>query len=105
MLTATKQETLVVETDETRDRARALLDDLLREKEKTESDLANESRSDPMSVVTGRSSLDNAIEHTRRMIALLERAAEGLRSGLTESLTHEERALLSEIDNELGPSR
>jgi len=105
MLTITKQETLVVETDETRDRARALLDDLLREKEQAEISLAQASRSDPMSVVTGHSALDNAIERTRRMITLLETAGRALRQSMCESLTPEERRLLSEIDDELGPSR
>lgn len=104
MLTITKQETLVIETDETRGRAQALLTDLLREKQFAETNLTAESRRDPMSVVTGRSSLDNAIERTRRMIALLEHATAALRTGLTESLTTEEQTLLSEIDNELGPT-
>jgi hypothetical protein len=104
MLTATKQETLVIETDETRDRAQALLTELLREKELAETSLAEESRRDPMSVVTGRSSLDNAIERTRRMISLLEHANAALRGDVSQALTPEERTLLSEIDIELGPA-
>jgi len=104
MLTATKPESLVIETDEARERAKALLDDLLRVRAETESRLEESSRSDPMSVVTGRSSLDNAIERTERMLALLERASEALRSGWADSLTPEERELLSEIDEELGPT-
>jgi len=104
MLTMTPQQSLVIETDETRDRAQALLDELLKTKVESESDQGQAQRSDPMAVVTGRSSLDNAIERTRRMVALLDQASEALRSGLTESLTPEERALLSEIDNELGPA-
>jgi len=105
MLIATTQETLVIETDETRGRAKALLNELLLEKQKSESSHAEECRRDPMSVVTGRSSLDNAIDRTRRMITLLEHAATALQSGLSESLTPEERALLCEIDRELGPNR
>jgi hypothetical protein len=105
MLTIEKQETLVIETDETRDRARTLLVDLLRAKQESETSLTETRRSDPMSIVTGRSSLDNAIERTRRMIALLDRASVALRSGMTDSLSPEERDLLSEIDCELGPSR
>ena len=105
MLTITRQEALVLETDEARGRAQALLTDLQREKEITETVLAGESREDPMSVVTGRSSLDNAIERTKRMIALLERASAALQTGPAESLTPEERALLNEIDIELGPTR
>jgi hypothetical protein len=105
MLTATKQETLVIETDETRSRAQALLTDLLREKQLAEATLSEDRLCDPMSVVTGRSSLDNSIERTRRMISLLEHAAAALRGESTESLTPEEQALLSEIDIELGPSQ
>ncbi len=103
MLTANRQEQLVIESDETRGRAQALLDDLIKAKQDAETGLAQSQQSDPMSVVTGRSSLDNAIERTRRMLTLLERATDALRTGLHESLTPEERALLTEIDSELGP--
>lgn len=103
MLTATRQEQLVIESDETRSRARALLDDLLQAKQEEERTRSQSNKSDPMSVVTGRSSLDNAIERTQRMLTLLERATDALRTGLHESLTPEERALLTEIDRELGP--
>ena len=103
MLTAIRQEQLVIESDETRGRAQALLDDLLQAKQDAETNLSQTSRSDPMSVVTGRSSLDNAIERTKKMLTLLERATDALRTGLHESLTVEERALLTEIDSELGP--
>jgi len=104
MLTIPKQETLVIETDETKNRAQALLDDLLRVREETATSSIADRRADPMSVVTGRSSLDNAIDRTKAMITLLERASDALRTGLIDSLTPEERALLSEIDDELGPN-
>lgn len=104
MLTMPKQETLVIETDETKNRAQALLDDLLRVREESATGRTDDRHADPMAVVTGRSSLDNAIDRTKAMITLLERASEALRTGLTDSLTPEERALLSEIDDELGPN-
>lgn len=103
MLTIDTQETLVIETDETKDRAEALLAELLQTKAESESTAVDPSRIDPMSVVTGRSSIDNAIERTKRMITLLEHASQALRNGMSQRFTDEERQLLAEIDAELGP--
>ncbi|MCB9838057.1 MAG: hypothetical protein H6813_01860 [Phycisphaeraceae bacterium] len=105
MLTMKLQDSLVIETDETRERAQALLDELLRTRAEVESQREQSNRSDPMSIVTGRSSLDNAIERTRSMVHLLEQTSRALREGLTSSLTPAEREILEEIDAEVAAGR
>lgn len=64
-----------------RDRAEALLRHLLTAKADSERNLASSNEKDPLKAVTGRSSFDNAIVSTRKLIELLDRAcAEAARS-------------------------
>ncbi len=58
----------------TRQRAESVLRGLLSAKELTDRELSAQRRTDAMRLVTGRSSLDNAIVETKRMIELLEQA-------------------------------
>lgn len=66
------QDTLVRARHE-RDRAEALLRHLLTAKADSERNLASSNERDPMKSVTGRSSFDNAIASTRRLIEMLDR--------------------------------
>jgi len=65
----------VLETTATRDRAEALLEGLLRARSECETVRKHEGRPDLMTQVRGASSLDDAIEATKRMIAELDAAA------------------------------
>lgn len=57
-----------------RERAQSLLRQLQTAKADSERNLASSNEKDPMKSVTGRSSFDNAIASTRKMIDLLDRA-------------------------------
>jgi len=57
-----------------RERAEALLRHLVTAKADSERNLAGSNEKDPLKAVTGRSSFDNAIASTRKMIDLLDRA-------------------------------
>lgn len=73
MTTISRTESLVDKTREARANAEALLAGLLEAKSASEQRLAEIRRPDPLKQVTGRSSLDNAIDATRRMIETLDR--------------------------------
>jgi chaperonin cofactor prefoldin len=64
----------VLETTATRDQAEALLQGLERAKEECRAIREKDGRADLMAQVRGASSLDDAIESTKRMIAALDRA-------------------------------
>ncbi|MFG0276157.1 MAG: hypothetical protein ACF8QF_13985 [Phycisphaerales bacterium] len=66
----------VLETTATRDQAEALLEGLQRAKDECDAVRKREGRQDLMAQVRGCSSLDEAIDSTKRMIAALERAVQ-----------------------------
>lgn len=82
-----------IETVQRRDEARALLETLLAAKRCSEQNLAEIRRSDLVKQVTGKSSMDNAIESTRRLIASFDKVLEDLRG----TLGPEEIELLDEV--------
>lgn len=61
-----------------RKQAEAVLRDLLAAQSECEQQLTQENRRDPMKLVTGRSSLENAIATTRRMIEAFDRQIQEL---------------------------
>ena len=63
----------MLETTATRDRAETLLRTLLDYKLQSERNLAELRQPDAFKTVTGRSSLDNAIASTQRMVEALNR--------------------------------
>jgi Uncharacterized protein conserved in bacteria len=64
---------MLCETRESRAQAAALLEELLEARRLSEQNLASIKQPDLVKKVTGRSSLDNAIESTRRLIASYDR--------------------------------
>lgn len=70
---------VVLETNAARDRAEALLRGLMDAKEQSERQLATLKRPDAYKAVTGKSSIDNAIASTRRLIETLNRELDRLR--------------------------
>ena len=75
----------VLETTATRDQAEALLQGLERAKEECRAIREKDGRADLMAQVRGASSLDDAIESTKRMIAALDRAVKQGRERLRAS--------------------
>lgn len=75
----TSRQNLLIETHAARQQAEAMLKALLQAQTECESHLANEKRRDLMRTVTGKSSLETAIENTRRMIEALDRAVDEAR--------------------------
>jgi len=81
---------MVLETAEARDKAEALLRGLLRARASS----ARHLRAGQGTMLGGElnaegqrgSSIDHAIESTRRMVRALDRAAEGLRAGTSEGV-------------------
>jgi hypothetical protein len=67
------QNQVLLETTATRDRAEVLLRSLLDFKSQSERNLSELRQPDAFKNVTGRSSLDNAIASTQRMIEALNR--------------------------------
>ena len=94
-------EDLVVQTRLQRDEAEALLASLVSAKLQSEKNLAALGQSDILRSVTGRSSIDNAIESTRRMVASFDRVLIDLRSGLSD----EELELLGQAEQAARSSR
>lgn len=74
------------DTAEVRRKAEVLLQALLDAKAKTEAQLGDSRPSDPLQRVTGKTSLDNAIESTRRMIDTLDRHLAMLRQNPVPAL-------------------
>lgn len=83
-MTAEDLQRVVLETTATRDRAEALLEGLLRAKEETERERDRLNRVDQMKELTGKSSIDNAIASTRRMIDTLNRTIREARREIAE---------------------
>lgn len=80
----TERQRILVETTEARDKAQSLLAGLLDARTGSESRLTQLNQSDMLKRVTGASSMDNAIESTRRMIDTLNRALDQFRRELTD---------------------
>jgi len=70
----TQRRRVLLETNAARDKAEALLQNLMDAKRITERELSRFSREDPKRSVTGRSAIDDAIASTRRMIETLNRS-------------------------------
>lgn len=81
------------DTVQRREEARALLETLLAAKRSSERNLAEIRRPDLVKQVTGRSSMDNAIDSTKRLIDSFDRVLADLKS----SLTGEDLATLDEV--------
>lgn len=81
------------DTVQRRDEARALLETLMAAKRCSELNLAEIRRADLVKQVTGKSSMDNAIESTRRLIASFDKVLADLRG----TLGPEEIEILDEI--------
>lgn len=82
-----------IDTVQRRDEARALLETLLAAKRCSEKNLAEIRRADLVKQVTGKSSMDNAIESTRRLIASFDTVLADLRA----TLGAEELEILDEV--------
>lgn len=95
----TKRQQIVLETNALRDKAEALLKGLIDAKSVTERELARLNRNDPIRLVTGRSSIEDGIESTRRMIEQLNRSLAQARRDLDDA----DMALLDELDAEPAP--
>mgnify|MGYP001790860735 CR=1 FL=1 len=89
-----RAEDLVVQTRVQRDEAEALLTTLVAARSTSERRLSEAGRRDLLKKVTGRSSMDNAIDSTRRLVASFDRVLVELRSDLTD----DELALLGEAE-------
>jgi hypothetical protein len=81
------------DTVQRRDEARTLLNTLLEAKYVSERNLAQINRHDMIKRVTGKSSMDNAIASTKRLIDSFDRVLVELKA----SLSDEDLALLDEI--------
>lgn len=75
---------LLVETTQRRDDAARLLGTLLDAKRVSESNLAQLQQDDMLKRVTGKSSMDNAIASTRRLIDSFNRVIDDLRRNLSD---------------------
>lgn len=83
VLTSVKQHRVLVDMVERREEARALLEALMAAKRSSEQNLAELRRADLVKQVTGRSSMDNAIDSTRRLIDSFDRVLVELKGSLT----------------------
>lgn len=82
--TMTERQRILLETTIARDKAEALLKGLVDAKSRSEKYLAETNQLDAMKQVTGRSSMDNAIASTRRMIETLNRTLSQLKDQLSD---------------------
>ena len=80
----TAREQALNDTRRTREQAEQTLAELLRAHAECEAHLAADKRSDMLRKVTGKTSLEQAIEETRRMIDVLRRAEEEALKGSSE---------------------
>jgi hypothetical protein len=93
--TMTDRQMILLQTNAARDKAEALLRGLMQAKEEAERRLAEHDQRDPMAVVTGRSSLEQAIDATRKMIQTLNRRLAEARRDLHDA----DMAILDELDD------
>lgn len=75
----TAHDTITARTRAARERAENLLAILIEARDRSEERLADLRQADLLKAVTGRSSLDNAIAETRRMIDRLDRSIPAVR--------------------------
>lgn len=75
---ATKGDDFLAEVTAARRHAEVVLKDLIDAQSECEKQLTQENRRDAMKLVTGRSSLENAIATTRRMIESFDRQIQEL---------------------------
>jgi hypothetical protein len=87
-----KRQQILTDTTASRDKAEALLRTLLDWKSQSEKNLAELKQPDVFKSVTGRSSLDNAIASTQRMIEALNRVI----AQTARDLTDEDMAVLDD---------
>jgi len=73
-MSPTQENAILIETARTRDRAKALLDELQSTKAELDHRLDASRSEDAMRVVTGKTALDNAIESSKRMLDQLDRS-------------------------------
>lgn len=99
MIDSAKQR-MITETIRRRDDAVALLRSLLDAKSISEKNLAQLQQPDLVKQVTGRSSMDNAIASTRRLIDSFNRVLDDLRRNLSD----EDIALIGPIESSLRVS-
>lgn len=93
-MTMTAKQRMLVETTARRDEAEALLRSLLDAKHASERNLAQLGQPDLVKQVTGRSSLDNAIASSQRLVESFNRVLSNLRDNLDEA----DLELLEEIE-------
>lgn len=96
----TQRQLIMLETNALRDKAEALLKGLIDAKTVTERELARLNRPDVMRLVTGRSSIEDGIASTRRMIETLNRSLAQAKRDLDD----EDIALLDELLDEEPPA-
>jgi len=94
----TTKHDMLLETATRRDEAEALLRVLMEARESSERNLASIGQPDLVKEVTGRSSIDNAIASTKRLIESFNRVLADLRDGLEP----EDAELLAEIRAQNG---
>ena len=73
-----------IDTVQRRDEAKALLDTLMNAKRCSEQNLAEMRRADLVKQVTGKSSMDNAIDSTKRLINSFDKVLADLKASLSE---------------------
>lgn len=86
-MTVIEQQRILEQTHGAKADAQRLLDELIQARERSASRLAETKAEDAYERVTGRSSLDVAIERTRHMIDALERAVTDAESKVTSCAT------------------
>ncbi len=91
---------MLVETTQRRDEANALLRTLLDAKAISERNLEAIRQPDLVKKVTGKSSMDNAIDSTRRLIDSFNRVLDDLRRNLTD----EDIALIGPVEPAVASS-
>lgn len=80
----TERQRILLETATVRDRAEALLKGLLETRKTFERHTPVTSKPDALKKVTGRSSIDNAVASTQRMVEALNRTLGALRHELND---------------------
>lgn len=88
----TERQRILQETSVVREKAETLLRGLIEAKLTSERQLTGSAHRDRMKALTGRSSMDNAIDSTRRMIDSLDRTLNQLKRDLRD----EDLALMEE---------
>jgi hypothetical protein len=80
----TERQRILMETTAVSDKAESLLRGLQEAKARSDKFLADSKQVDQLRLVTGRSSMDNAIVSAQRMVETLNRALEGFKNSITD---------------------